>query len=214
MGQPHRNGPARQPPTWVTGVLEVTDLRLATKQVPVSAGQIGLPPFVPSLAPLPVVDTGSIGRLYLMSLNTGAGMLDAILSSGLLLVGRTLTVTPHVYSNDFELTVMLRVTDRFMQPVNDPGLQVTVLFRTSQLTDLLGTNQTTDGLLAQARFVQDGWFVLEWTQSIPQLNVSVSYGLCTSSAGGWQSLSSWDMPATQILGTPSPSARAAPTPRA
>jgi hypothetical protein len=190
------------PPTWVTGVLEVTDLRLATKQVPVSAGQIGLPPFVPSLAPLPVVDTGSIGRQYLMSLNTGAGMLDAILSSALLLVGRTLTVTPHVYSNDFELTVMLRVTDRFMQPVNDPGLQVTVLFRTSQLTDLLGTNQTADGLLAQARFVQDGWFVLEWTQSIPQLNVSVSYGLCTSSAGGWQSLSSWDMPAAQILGTP------------
>jgi len=190
------------PPLWLSGVLETTDTNLATRQASIIAGQMGDPPFTPSLAPLPVVDSGSLARQYLPCLTTGSGLLPALLQSALLLVGRTLNVAMHLYSNDFELSAMLRVTDRFLQPVNEPNLVLTVLFRTDQLQDLDGANQTQDGLQALAKFVQDGWFVVEWTQAIPQLNVSVSYSLCTAPGGGWQSLSVWDAPGLLATGMP------------
>jgi hypothetical protein len=191
-----------EPPLWLTGFLETADeATYGLRRGPVVAGRRGSPPPLPGPGLLPVVDAGSLARQYAGLLPGAAAGLPALLDSLLLLVGKTHLVDPRLYSNDFELSAMFRVVDRFLQPVDGAsGANVTVLFRTDQLPAIPGSVQTKEGLLASADFVQDGWYVAEWRQQIPQLNVSVAYTLRVSD--GWEGGTTWELPAPLETGAP------------
>jgi len=190
------------PPGWTAGLLETADgATFGVRQGPFVAGRLG--PAAPPPPPdgLPVADSGSLGRQCAGILAAGAPQLPALLDSLLLLVGLTPLVDPRLYSNDFELSAMFRLTDRFLRPMNgSSGAAVTVLFRTDQLPSIDGSVQTAQGLEAQAQYEQDGWFVAEWRQQIPPLNVSVSY--TARLADGWEGATTWDLPAPFETGVP------------
>jgi len=189
-------------PGWTAGLLETAGgATFGVRRGPFVAGRLG--PAAPPPGPdgLPVADSGTLGRQCEGILTAAAPELPALLGSLLLLVGKVPLADPRLYSNDFELSAMFRLTDRYLRPLDgSSGANVTVLFRTDRLPAIEGSVQTGQGLEAQAQFAQDGWFVAEWRQQIPPLNVSVAYTVRL--ADGWEGATTWELPAPLETGVP------------
>jgi len=184
----------QDPPQWVDGRLETADAdNFGAWRGPVVVGRLGTPPSAYAVTELPVVDSGTLARQYAGVMSGGGPGLRTLLDSLLLLVGKTMLVDPRLYSNDFELSAMFRVTDRFLRPINaGRAANLTVLFRTDLLPAIQGSVQTEEGLWTPADYMQDGWFLAEWRQQIPALNVSVAYTLRLSD--DWADATTWELP--------------------
>ena len=158
---------------------------------PISAGMFGTP-VADSKQGMSLVDIGTVGGLYQTLMTSGnSSTLRKLLFDILVLTGKQRYVRPAIYSNDLELSAMLRVTDRFMDQ-DDGASAVNVTFHTTHLPALLSGWQGPEGLVAPAPYVQDGWYAAEWRQSIPALSVSVSFSLSTKGSDrDWQRTWVW-----------------------
>jgi hypothetical protein len=186
--------PSRATTVW--GYVEVSTGITAVRR-PVSAGVYGSDGGNISLLlpTLPTVDTAVLYRQY----SSYATTRDAVFTQ-LLLLNRQREVDARVYSNEFELSAMLHVTDRFLRP--DAGNStVRVLFRTDRLPLVPGSAQTSEGLWVQAKHAFDGWYVVEIRQKIPViLGLSVSFTVETPASRGepW----TWNLATTLDTGLP------------
>ena len=188
------------PLRWLGGLLETTDIAMTTRQSRIAAGRIGAPPDIPLLQAMPIVDTGTLARQFRGLLASSPPALLDIERNLQLMLRQTFLVDARLYSNDFELSALFRITDRFLAPLDQTHAGMTVLFRTDALPVLEGMIQTEAGLLAECKHTQDGWFVAEWVQQIPQLNLSVSYTLCARNCTDWKERTTWDLPSPLVTG--------------
>jgi hypothetical protein len=100
------------------------------------------------------VDAGTLARRFLAGDRAGAASaLD-------LLTERARVVDARLYSNDREISVMLRVLDRFLRP--DAGLDVAVGL---------------DGARHPAGHVVDGWYAYQFVGDVPRREIRVWYEL-------------------------------------
>lgn len=136
---------------------------------------------------LPVVDTSVIYKrlnaVFSRQWTSSPPLRDAVFSL-LLLTGRQRLVDTRLYSNEFELSAMFLVTDRFLRP--DPNATtIRVFFHTNLLPQgLEGTVMDSDagGMWVPASHVMDGWYTVEFRQKIPRLSVAVSFDVGTSTS--------------------------------
>jgi hypothetical protein len=146
----------------------------------VSAGNHSVSRLMPSL---PLVDTSVLSRHFrdLFSVPRSQTLRYAFFQL-MLLVGRQRYVDTRIYSNEFELSVMFFVTDRFLQP--DPNsTTIRVLFHTNQLPmSLPGSTMDQDGqgMWVPAVHALDGWYTVEFRQKIPQMRLTVSFTVSTA----------------------------------
>lgn len=125
---------------------------------------------------LPVVDTATLSR------HARGDRLDYEIG---LLTGRTRLIDMRLYSNERELSVMFRVTDRFLQPdVN----QTTVLAVFDADLPPHPHRVAGPGMKVLAQYVMDGWYAVQWLEPIPAQRLRVSYeASTTTSRGPWNS---------------------------
>ncbi len=171
--------------TSLWGFAEVFD-GISVKRFSIHAGQLpGTPPpgsnrSVELLVPtLPVVDSSVISKLF-AALFTGSnaqGLREALFQLSLL-VNRQRLVDARVYSNEFELSVMLFVTNRFLQPV-DTQDTIRVRFHTEQLDIPGSTRDPAGGQWVVAQRVLDGLYIVELRQSIPRTTLTISFSVET-----------------------------------
>jgi len=185
--------PSRVSTVW--GYVEIYT-GITAVRYPISAGVYGNSEGnISLLVPTPpTVDTATLYHQY----SSYTATRDAVFTQ-LLLLNRQREVDARVYSNEFELSAMLHVTDRFFRP--DPGQStVRVLFRTDRLPLIPGAVQTAEGLWVQAKHAFDGWYVVEIRQKIPViLGLSVAFTVeTTTSREPW----SWRLAATLDTGLP------------
>lgn len=148
---------------------------------------------------LPIVDTSALYRQYA----SGPDSLRDAVYTLLLLSNRQRTVDTRFYSNEFELSAMFRVMDRFLRPdTNRSGVRV--LFHTEELPLFQGSTLVPgEGLWVRARHILDGWYVAEFRQKIPQLRgIDVSFTVETSTSGAWPW--TWTFPFPVDMGLPAP----------
>lgn len=130
-----------------------------TVNVPISAGQFGtVVNTVPAETQRPVVDAGTLARQY------QAGD-PALMSSLRLLTERERLVDVRAYSNEHELSVMLRIVDRFLRP--DTSANPVVIL-------------THDGSVVtrqQASHVVDGWYAYQFMGDVPRRTLHISFEL-------------------------------------
>jgi len=132
---------------------------------------------------MPIVDTGVLYRYYaqLFQLPTQPLSVRNALFHLLLLVYKQRNVDPRLYSNEFEISAMFRVTDRFLQPDTNSS-KLMVYFHTDLLPLIPGgVYDPEQGVLqVPATHVQDGWYVVEWREKIPVLSLGISFSVVTS----------------------------------
>lgn len=132
---------------------------------------------------LPIVDTSVLYRSLSAIYSSPSGTtLRSALFNLLLLVGRQRSVDARIYSNEFELSVMIRVTDRFLAA--DPNqTSIMVLLRTDLLPSVPGGSLVQgEGLWVPAQHVFDGWYTVEFRQKIPVMRLSVGFAVSTLSS--------------------------------
>ena len=158
----------------------------------ITAGQLGMPVAAVSGKGMPLVDIGTLGVQYRAMMSSGKfSALQDLLYNALVLVRKQRYVQPSLYSNDFELSAMFRVTDRFLDQ-DEGACSVFVKFHTTELPSHLDSTQDAEWLVVPAKYKQDGWYAAEWRQKIPALNVSLSYSLTTPSLDlDWQRTWEW-----------------------
>jgi len=184
------------PAQFLGGYLEyyagVSSLRL-----PIVAGRFGPAAVVekPTMT-MPVVDPASLARQYQLALQhpwDAQAMRDARFTLQLL-AGRQRLVDARAYSNENELSVMFRVTDRFLQPDTN-RTSISVLFHaTSSSSSRLPFHPDAveippgAGVRIPARHVVDGWYAVQWVGvKIPRLALPITYEVSTST-----SLAPWE----------------------
>ena len=147
-------------PFGLWGDVEVFD-GTSTVRVPITAGQFGAVHLLPAeqKEERPVVDAGTLARLF----RAGSPDVASVLR---LLTERERMVDVRLYSNEQELSVMLRIVDRFLRP-DDAADPVTVLL------------QGEDGLVSRqpASHVVDGWYAYQFMGDVPRRTLRVSYEL-------------------------------------
>lgn len=174
-------------PRVVHGFLELFSGLSGSTRTEIVAGRFG--PNV-SVVPvsLPVVDPATLARQYLTSLSRpwdAQAARDANFTLQLL-TGRQRLVDVRLYSNEFELSVMLGVTDRFLAPDEDRTV-IDVTFLTKKLPTHPNETEVAGGVRIRARHFIDGWYVVQWMESIPHLSLLVSYQVSTTtSLGAWE----------------------------
>jgi len=181
--------------TGIWGFVEVHSGVAATRY-PIMAGRYGstfpIDPIAALMPALPIVDSTVLSRRYgemmhrttstdnnNVSPHTRSPFYRAVLTL-YLLTDRQRTVDARLYSNEFELSAMFRVMDRFLVP--DANSSLVVTFHTDQLPSLPGSALIPGvGLQVPAVHALDGWYVVEWRQQIPVLeNLAVSFTLETT----------------------------------
>ena len=142
-------------------------------------GAYGVATFNRVFPAMPLVDSVSLGKQY-ASLLSGArtGTVSDLETTLMVLVHKQRLMDPRIYSNDFELSAMIRLLDRNLDPDTSNSM-VSVLFRTDQLPAIPDGVQTPDGLAVPAAHLRDGWYVVEWRQKMPELNFTVSFTVTT-----------------------------------
>ena len=186
------------PAQFLGGYLEyyagVSSLRL-----PIVAGRFGPAAVViqqqKTTMMMPVVDPASLARQYQLALQhpwDAQAMRDARFTLQLL-AGRQRLVDARAYSNENELSVMFRVTDRFLQPDTN-RTSISVLFHTTSSTRLPFHPDAVEipppgiGVRIPARHVVDGWYAVQWVGvKIPRLALPITYEVSTST-----SLAPWE----------------------
>lgn len=146
-------------------------------RVPVIAGRIGGLPFadpVKTLMPvLPVVDTAVLSRS--VSDDQARYTLD-------LMTDRQRLVDPRFYSHSGELSLMFRVTDRFLAP-DDSRTQIHVIFPASSLPVLPDAVPLPGGgQRVPAPHVSDGWYAVQWQGSVPAVTLDLEFHVATSTS--------------------------------
>jgi hypothetical protein len=120
-----------------------------------------------------------------------------------LLVGRQMLVDARVYSNEFELSIMFFIMDRFLQPVPGNTTVIRVLIHSDQL-DISGStpDAQTGGRWLQAARVLDGLYAVELRQKIPVMSLAISFTVASpaSEGGAW----SWRLASPVDVGQPLP----------
>jgi len=178
----------------VWGVVEVFD-GISAVRYSVQAGElspivrgniVGHNQSVGGLMPqLPIYDAATLSRAFrgLFATPRVQGVRDAQYQL-LVLVGRQRHVDVRVYSNEFELSVMFFVLDRFLTP--DPNATtIRVLFHTDQI-EIPGAVASEEGVWVTAVAVLDGWYAVELRQKIPRLDLAISFAVSTPiSLGEW-----------------------------
>lgn len=173
-------------PSTVWGFVEVFT-GMSVIRVPITAGQFGAPSPVNPVAELvpgmPLVDTSVLFRGYseVFHWPSVSQSVRTALFNLLFLVYKQRNVDPRMYSNDFELSAMFQVTDRFLQ-ADASQTQIMVSFHTDQLPVISGGQYlpAQKVLRVPATHVQDGWYVVEWRQRIPMLTLNVSFDVSTT----------------------------------
>jgi hypothetical protein len=173
----------RPRPEELWGFVEVsTDVSPAIRS-PIVSGRMGLPlvtphPFDPiqTLMPnLPVVDTDTLARRF---------SIDTLY----LMTNRRRIVETSIYSNNRELSIMFRVTDRFLVPdstttritctIRDPSRSLPLLPGAQVSTDQAGTQTVL------ATPIADGWYAVQSDDSptarpIPKLGITLDVSVET-----------------------------------
>jgi len=163
-----------------------------TLQNRIIAGQYGNTPSILAFQKHPILDSAVFTKNYqclvLSSISCQWDTLPQLMYYGLILIHKLRFVESRIYSNDFELSIMMRVFDRFMNP--DQGKsKILLFFNTSSLPMIPGATNTSGGMSIWTNYTQDGWYLCQWKQHIPVLNLSLSYTLITMDL---LKQSSWD----------------------
>lgn len=169
--------------TVLWGLVEVFN-GFSVKRFSIHAGR--LPPNSPSdnqsvallMPTLPVVDSAVISRAFASLFDSRTQSLRDCLFQLALLVNRQRLVDARVYSNEYELSVMLFVTDRFLRPVSAADV-IRVRFHTDQLKITDSTPDPDGGEWVSAQRVLDGLYTVELRQGIPQMVLSLSFTVQT-----------------------------------
>lgn len=150
----------RPMPFGLWGDVEVFD-GTSTVRVLITAGQFGAVHLLPAeqREEHPVVDAGTLARLFRVGSPDVASALR-------LLTERERMVDVRLYSNEQELSIMLRIVDRFLRP-DDAADPVMILL------------QGEDGLVSRqpASHVVDGWYAYQFMGDVPRRTLRVSYEL-------------------------------------
>jgi len=154
--------------------------------------------------PLPVVDTSVLSKTFsaLFVLPSGATVRDTVFQLALL-VGRQPLIDTRVYSNDFELSIIFFVTNRFLVPVPGNTTAIRVLIHTDRLDIPDSTvDARTGGRWVTATRVLDGLYTVELRQQIPVMSLSLSFAVTTSTspASPWL----WSLTSSIDVGHPLP----------
>lgn len=134
---------------------------------------------------LPAVDTQVISKSFLSLFNQPKTQtLQEAMFQLALLVKRQRLVDVRVYSNEFELSVMFFVMDRFLQAVPGNDTLIHVLLR-SDLLDLPGStiDPISGARRVDAKHVLNGWYAVELRQKMPLTTLSISFTVVTPTSG-------------------------------
>ena len=170
-------------PAEIRGVVEVY-CGVSSQRSPVIAGFFGFGLGSPVPKPtFPVVDTSSIGRVYQ---GFQEGPWDLSLEEQIrfelgLITGRTRLIDVRSYSNENELSLMFRVTDRFLVP-DETKTAIAVFLFADALPDHPDGVRFGGGMKVSARHVMDGWYAVQWIGTIPRLRLRFVYETSTSSS--------------------------------
>ena len=150
---------------------------------------------------LPTVDTGALSRSFrgLFSVPRMQGVRD-VQQQLLVLTNRLRNVDTRVYSNEFELSIMFFVTDRFLRP--DPNMtRIRVHLHTDQIEIPGSAPDQLGGVWVTAAHVLDGWYAVELRQKIPRLSLMISFAVSTPlSQNEWL----WHLALPVEIGVPVP----------
>lgn len=159
-------------PTSIHGVVEVY-AGVSSMRMPVVAGRFG-PSIGPLTAIFPLVDTATVGRSLQDKERT-------VFELGLI-TGRTRLINSRFYSNENELSVMFKVTDRFLRP-DETQTTIYVTFFTDVLPDHpQGMRLKGGGMRVLALHVLDGWYAVQWLSPIPRMRLRLVYEASTSTS--------------------------------
>ena len=169
-------------PRIMHGVLEVFSGLSSTTRTLIVAGRFG--PNVSSLPEsLPVADPATLARLHLFALSRPwdrQAARDANFTLQLL-TGRQRLVDVRLYSNEFELSAMFGVTDRFLVP-DKTGTYVDVVFLSSKLPVHPNATEVPGGIKVRALHVLRGWYAVQWAEAIPHLSLRIKYTVATTTS--------------------------------
>ena len=175
---------------------------MSSQRLPIIAGRFGAAPVLPlSEKIMPVADPAMLAKQYELALQhpwDKQAMRDAQFTL-LLLADRQRLVDARVYSNENELSVMFRVTDRFLLPDTN-RTSISVLFHTRKLPPHPdAVDVPSKGMKVPVRHVVDGWYAVQWVEKIPRLSLKITYEVSTST-----SLAPWEysVPTPVITGRP------------
>lgn len=175
-------------PATIHGVVEVY-AGVSSSRNPIVAGRFGDPGDPQGLG-APVVDTATLDRSYRRALEAPwepSGMERVRFELGLL-TGRNRVVDTRVYSNDNELSVMFRVTDRYLRPDVNQTTIFAVVRGDSVPAHPLGERTVDGAIRVLAQHVVDGWYAAQWLDRIPQQRLRVAYeASTTTSLAPWNS---------------------------
>lgn len=167
----------------VWGVIEIYT-GLSVIRYSIQAGVHGGPNASVDLlvATLPVVDTSVLSKHFtqLFAVFRSLPLRNVVLDL-LLLVSRQKLVDTRIYSNEFELSAMFHVTDRFLVPDANES-RLSVLFHTDKLQTFPVGVQTPLGFSVEAQYAFDGWYVVEFRQKIPVLRLAISFYVSTATS--------------------------------
>lgn len=186
-------------PSWACGHVEFFS-GVSAASVPIVAGCFGnATGAVPSS--LPVADPATLARQYAAALAQpwNRRAMHETRFTLQLLVGRQRLVDVRLYSNEFELSAMFGVMDRFLRPDIDGTCAVEAVFHSSLLPPHPQGVDVPGGVRVPAQFFVDGWFVVQWIEPIPSLSLRVSYRVSTPA-----SLEPWEHVVSEALVTGRP----------
>jgi hypothetical protein len=154
--------------------------------------------------PLPVVDTSvlsmSFGALFVQPHEKTVRETAFQLA---LLVGRQPLIETRVYSNDFELSIIFFVMNRFLQPIPGNSTGIRVLFHSDRLQIPDSTmDDETGGRWVTATHVLDGLYTVELRQMIPVMSLELSFTVTTPTSTASQWL--WRLASPVEVGHPLP----------
>lgn len=160
-------------PVSVWGFVEVYS-NISAVRWPITAGRYGgLQPEDPvrTLMPdLPVVDTAALAR-------APPGDAQAFILQ--LMTHRQRLVDFRYYASDRELSLMFRVTDRFLRP-DAERTQIMVVIRDPTMPRLPnGTVLEGGGQKVPALPVEDGWYAVQWQGVVPALTLVIEFHVST-----------------------------------
>ena len=159
---------------------------LTSVRYPLTTGPVYHHPMIDSR--LPTVDATALNRRYTEiflatspETHTRSPFYRALFAL-YMLTDRQRNVDARLYSNEFELSAMFRVMDRFLEPDTEGNHTLLVTFHTDALPPLPGSTIIPGvGLRVPASHVLDGWYIVEWRQQIPVIpSLTVSFTLETS----------------------------------
>lgn len=136
----------------------------------------------PYHASMPLLDITTALRQFRCAMVLACPLAESLVSVLVLAHQQRIVDSTAFYSDDMELSLLIRLLDANGDPAE---ASVYALIQTSALPPLAGSTPTVTplGLYIQANPMQDGWYGLEWRESMPVLpNTSVAWGIQTFDA--------------------------------